>query len=945
MDSTPSPADRNANPFPAGEGEMAVRVRGFDWAATAIGPLGEWPQSLKTAIELMLASPLPMVMLWGEAGVMIYNDGYALLAGPRHPVSLGSEVDEHWPEVAEFNRRVIDRVLGGENLSLEDEDIVLNGAGVAGDNRVSLTYVPLRDEAGQPIAVLGTVVERTDRRFAERRSKATEEQFQTLANSIPTLCWMADKTGWIFWYNQRWYDYGGVTPAEMEGWGWQSMHHPDMLPAVMERWSASIKSGEPFEMVFPLKAADGEYHPFLTRVIPVRDEDGAIVRWFGTNTDITQQRLAEELLRKSEEQFRTLAEAIPNHAWASEPNGMLNWFNRRVYEYTGATQGELDGEKWEKVVHPDDLPRAGAAWAKSLGDGSPYEIEFRLLRADGAYRWFLARAMPVRDDEGRIIRWIGTNTDIMKQREVEEAQRALNQTLEIRVAERTADRDRMWRLSQDMMIVLPDAPESVIQAVNPAWTRILGWTEAELVGQSAGNFVHPDDVSLVGAKRPFVEEVWGDGRTIRRYENRYRHKNGGWRWISWTVVSSDGLLQGVGRDITAEKERAAALAQAEAQLRQAQKMEAVGQLTGGIAHDFNNMLAIVISSLGLIKRRLAKGDANVERFADSALEGANRAASLTHRLLAFARQQPLKPEAIDAGRLVSGLAEMLARTLGASVQTETVLGRDLWRSHADPHQLESAILNLAVNARDAMPDGGKLTIETANASLDAVYAAQNPGMAPGQYVVIGVTDTGAGMDKEVVSKAFDPFFTTKEVGKGTGLGLSQVYGFVRQSGGHVKIYSEVGRGTTIMLYLPRYIGDQEAAAETLVRPKSLQATAATAILIVDDETAVRQVGREALIELGYRVFDADGAAAALRILDARDDITLLFTDIVMPGVDGRKLAEEAQRRRPDLKVLFTTGFTRSTIQRNGLLNPGFELLSKPFTIEQLGTKLRTILGA
>jgi PAS domain S-box-containing protein len=924
---------------------MAVRVRGFDWAATAIGPLREWAQSLKTAVELMLASPLPMMMLWGEAGVMIYNDGYALIAGARHPASLGSEVDKHWPEAADFNRRVIGRVLAGESLSLEDETVVLYRDGVAGNARMNLNYVPVRDEAGRPIAVLGTVVEPTDRRFAERRSRATEEQFQTLANSIPTLCWMADKTGWIFWYNQRWYDYGGVTLAEMEGWGWQSMHHPDMLPAVMERWSASIKNGEPFEMVFPLKAADGEYHPFLTRVTPVRDEDGAIVRWFGTNTDITQQRLAEELLRESEEQFRTLAEAIPNHAWAGEPDGMLNWFNRRVYEYTGAAQGELDDEKWAKVVHPDDLPRAGAAWAKSLGDGSPYEIEFRLRRADGAYRWFLTRAIPVRDDEGRIVRWIGTNTDIMKQREVEEAQRALNQTLEIRVAERTADRDRMWRLSQDMMIVLPDAAEAVIQTVNPAWQRILGWTEAELVGRPALDFVHPDDISLAGANRPFVEEAWGDGRTIRRYENRYRHKNGGWRWISWTVVSSDGLLQGVGRDITAEKERAAALAQAEAQLRQAQKMEAVGQLTGGIAHDFNNMLAIVISSLGLIKRRLAKGDANVERFADSALEGANRAAALTHRLLAFARQQPLKPESIDAGRLISGLSEMLARTLGASIKTETVLGSGLWHSHADPHQLESAILNLAVNARDAMPDGGKLTIETANASLDAVYAAQNPGIAPGQYVAIGVTDTGAGMDKEVVSKAFDPFFTTKDVGKGTGLGLSQVYGFVRQSGGHVKIYSEVGRGTTIMLYLPRYIGNQGAAAETLVKPKPLQATAATAILIVDDEAAVRQVGREALLELGYRVFDADGAAAALRILDARDDITLLFTDIVMPGVDGRKLAEEAQRRRPDLKVLFTTGFTRSTIQRNGLLNPGFELLGKPFTIEQLGTKLRTILGA
>ena len=924
---------------------MAMRLREFDWSATAIGPILTWPQSLKTAVELMLASPTPMVMMWGADGTMIYNDSFAALAGSRHPVSLGAPATEHWPDVGAFGRDTIDRVLSGATIANSEEHVVLSRDGVRGEVWLTLDQIPVRDEAGKPIAVLATMVDKGRQKPGGRHTKVTEAQFETLANSIPALCWMADASGRIFWYNQRWYDYGGVTPAEMEGWGWQAMHHPDMLPSVQERWAASIKSGEPFEMVFPLKAAGGEYRPFLTRVTPVRDEHGQIVRWFGTNTDITQQRLAEELLRKSEEQFRTLAEAIPNHAWAGTPDGMLDWFNRRVYEYTGAGEGALDGENWGDVVHPDDLPRAAAAWSKSLAEGSPYEVEFRLRRADGAYRWFLARALPVADAQGRIIRWIGTNTDIMKQREVEEAQRALNQTLALRVAERTADRDRMWRLSQDMMIVLPDEPSATIQAVNPAWHRILGWSESELVGRSALDFVHPDDVSLAGKNRPYVEEVWDDGRTIRRYENRYRHKHGGWRWISWTVVASDGLLQGVGRDITAEKERAAALAQAEAQLRQAQKMEAVGQLTGGIAHDFNNMLTIVISSLGLLKRRLAQGDANVERFAESALEGANRAATLTHRLLAFSRQQPLLPEPVDAGRLISGLSEMLARTLGASIRTETVLAADLWRSHADPHQLESALLNLAVNARDAMQGGGKLTIETANADLDALYVSQNPGIAPGQYVAIGVTDTGVGMDKDVLSKAFDPFFTTKDVGKGTGLGLSQVYGFARQSGGHVKIYSKPGRGTTVMLYLPRYLGEADAVAAALDAPPPRADASSTTILLVDDETAVRRLGIEALRELGYRVLEADCGATALKLLDAHGEIGLLFTDIVMPEMDGRTLADEATRRRPQLKVLFTTGFTRSTIMRKGLLDPGFELLSKPFTIEQLGTKLRAVLDA
>ena len=687
-------------------------------------------------------------------------------------------------------------------------------------------------------------------------------------------------------------------------------------------------------MVFPLRAADGTYRPFLTRVIPVKDAQGRIIRWFGTNTDITRQRQTEELLRKSEDQFRTLAEAIPNHAWAADPDGMLNWFNRRVYEYTGAEPGELDGEKWGLVVHPDDLARAWPIWAKSIADGTPYEVEFRLRREDGAYRWFLARALPVCDADGAITRWIGTNTDITKQRDMEDAQRALNHTLEARVAERTADRDRMWRLSQDLMMVVSDADEVTIGAVNPAWHRILGWTEAELVGRSAIDFVHPDDMSRAAEVRPYTEEASSDGRTVRRYENRYRHKSGGWHWISWTVVAVDGILQGVGRDITQEKEQAEALALAEAQLRQAQKMEAVGQLTGGIAHDFNNMLAIVISSLGLLKRRLAKGDTNVERFADSALEGADRAASLTHRLLAFSRLQPLKPEAIEPGRLVSGLSEMLTRTLGETIQIEAVLGAGLWRGHADPHQLESAILNLAVNARDAMPDGGKLTIETANADLDERYAAQHPGVASGQYVMIGVTDTGGGMPADIVAKAFDPFFTTKDVGKGTGLGLSQVYGFVRQSGGHVKIYSEVGHGTSVKLYLPRYIGEGAVAEAGAPRPLAYADETIT-VLIVEDEPAVRRLGVEALTELGYRVLEADGAAGALRLLDKHDEIDVLFTDVIMPEVNGRKQAEEA-RRRPGLKVLFTTGYTRNAVVHNGVLDPGVELLSKPFTIDQLG---------
>lgn len=384
--------------------------------------------------------------------------------------------------------------------------------------------------------------------------------------------------------------------------------------------------------------------------------------------------------------------------------------------------------------------------------------------------------------------------------------------------------------------------------------------------------------------------------------------------------------------------------EAEEALRQAQKMEALGQLTGGIAHDFNNMLAVVIGSLDLLTRRIGT-EPRARRYVDSAMEGARRAATLTQRLLAFARQQPLKPEQIDVNRLVADMSDLLRRSLGAEVRLETVLAGGLWKIHADQNQLESALLNLAVNARDAMPEGGRLTIETLNSFLDSRYAAAHIGVPAGQYVMVAVTDTGTGMPAEVAAKVFDPFFTTKEAGKGTGLGLSQVYGFVKQSGGHIKVYSEIDQGTTVKIYLPRYFSTEEEDIEeesTSVLPTG---DYQEVILVVEDEPSVRQFSVDALTDLGYRVLEADGGKAALSVIDAHPEISLLFTDIVMPDVNGRKLAEEAQRRRPNLKVLYTTGYTRNAIVHNGVLDPGVELIVKPFTIDELAAKVRVILDS
>ena len=386
---------------------------------------------------------------------------------------------------------------------------------------------------------------------------------------------------------------------------------------------------------------------------------------------------------------------------------------------------------------------------------------------------------------------------------------------------------------------------------------------------------------------------------------------------------------------------------AEEALRQAQKMEAIGQLTGGVAHDFNNILQIVLGNLGNIERQLQRGpqieSSLLDRGVKAAIRASERAATLTGQLLAFSRRQPLAPKPIDVNRLIGGMSDLLHRTLGERTEVEIILSARMWQTLADANQLESALLNLAVNGRDAMPDGGKLTIETANTYLDETYAASEEDVHAGQFVVIAVSDTGTGMTPEVIGKAFDPFFTTKDIGQGTGLGLSQVYGFIKQSGGHAKIYSEVGQGTTIKLYLPRLLvagsGDEAPAMAT-----TISRGGAEVILVVEDEADVRGFVIDMLRELGYEVIEAGDGSAALAAIDARPDIRLLFTDIGLPGsFNGRQLANEASRRRPDLKVLYTTGYARNAIVHHGRLDPGVQLISKPFTYAALATRIRAVL--
>ncbi len=673
---------------------------------------------------------------------------------------------------------------------------------------------------------------------------------------------------------------------------------------------------------------------------PVFDEHGQVLGLLDTVVETTSKVMSEHLSRQEREQQQSLLQKMPGFvAVMSGPEHVFIYTNEAYIKIAGARQllglsvrkafPELEGQGFFEML--DQVYASGEALKLNT-----VPVQFA---GDRDNRYIELIYEPIRNQNNEVHGIFVGGYDVTDRVKAEEGLRALNIELERKVIERTQARGLTWQVSPDLLGALN--PQGYFATSNPAWKTVLGWTEEEVAGMSIFELLHPDDVERTRVGFSLTQI----GQPAIRFPNRYRCKDGSYRWISWVGIPEDGMVYCSGRDITVEKQAEQELASAQDALRQSQKMEAVGQLTGGIAHDFNNLLGSVSGSLQLMRSRIAKGKLEgIERYIGMSEDSVRRASTLTQRLLAFSRRQTLDPKPVDVNRLVGGMEELIRRTVGPAIELEVIGAGGLWPTRVDAPQLENSLLNLCINARDAMPDGGKLTIETANKWLDE-RAAKERNLAPGQYISLCVTDSGIGMSADLISRIFDPFFTTKPLGQGTGLGLSMVYGFVRQSGGQVRVYSEPGQGTTMCLYLPRHLGEAELE-EAMPAADLLESGDGETVLVIEDEWTIREVIMEVLEECGYKVLTADNGPAGLRILQGDARIDLLVTDVGLPGgMNGRQIADAARVVRPALKVLFITGYADNAAVGNGHLERGMEVLTKPFEIVALAKKVQEMIDS
>lgn len=687
-------------------------------------------------------------------------------------------------------------------------------------------------------------------------------------------------------------------------------------PRIETMFNACLQTGVPFDDEFQLRAFDGPVRWVRVAARAQRDMRGKIIRLHGAIQDVSAHKQTQRKLAESAQSWRRLAEAMPFIVWTSNAQGHIDYISPAITELSGVAQRDAMGEGWLDLVHPDDRNNAISVWTEARQNSNRYENVFRLRALNGQYRWHLARSIKQHIHPDQDEAWCGTAVDIH-------------------------DRVELERHAVDAR----NRYEAVLESTNDAVLALDAQGRVTVVNSRAAHLLQRDRQDLIGTT-VWDEFPQGRGSIFQSEYERCRREQVTVRFEEYfsplnalfevtAYPSQDGGVTIFFRDVT-ELRRVAE------QMRQLRRLEAIGQLTGGVAHDFNNLLTVVMGNAEMLRDRSAEG--SIEReLVDTLAEAAARGAAMTQRLLAFARKQALSPQPVDVNRLVIEMAPLLRRALGEHIQIEVVQGLDLWPALVDPGQLENALLNLAINARDAMPGGGHLLIETNIGHLDATYAEKNPGAQVGDYVVVTVTDTGIGMTREVQQRLFEPFFTTKPKGQGTGLGLPMVHGFVKQSSGHVSVYSEPGEGTAMKIYIPR----SDAAPPEPVAParEEVPLGRGELVLLVEDDDLVRHFASAQLHSLGYRTLVAANGPAALELFKQHPDIDLLFTDVVMPGgMSGRDLADNIQASRPDLPVLYTSGYTDNAIVHQGRLDAGVMLLNKPYRRGELAHRVRQALS-
>jgi PAS domain S-box-containing protein len=956
-DAMPSLPEADSAPeFIRGGGEMGALMRAHQWQSTPLGSPDHWPQSLRTVIRLLLNSGHPMYVWWGPDLLCFYNDAYRQSIGPeRHPGSLGRKALEVWEEIWGIIGPQIAQVMSGGGATWHENALVpITRNGRREEVYWTYSYSPIDDGAAATGVggVLVVCTETTQQVLSARRAAEEQQKFAELFEQAPSFMAMLRGPEHRFELANPSYlrligrrDVLGRTVAEAipEAGG----------QGFLELLDTVYRTGQPFAAngvryaAQPVAggAVDEHYIDFVYQ--PIKDAAGAVAGVFVEGVDVTGRAVADAALRESEQQLRLATDAAEVGLWDLDIGTDTLYWPARVKAMFGISADEpISMADFYAGLHPEDSARTTAAFVAALDPAKRalYDVEYRTIgKEDGLVRWIAAKGRGLFEG-ARCVRVIGTAIDITARKTIDENLRELNEELERRVAEALAERKVFADIveSTDALVLVLDR-NFCIMAINRATAdelyRLYGFRptvgddllaslerfpeQREHVGRYWGR-------ALAGEEFTATDEFGGAGVQRRYYEMKFNSL----RDRSGNLV---GAFQFV-YDVTDRLRDQARLAEAETHLRQAQKIDALGQLTGGVAHDFNNLLMVISGGLSLLER--SSEPERRQRILAQMRQASDRGASLSRQLLAFARRQPLKPEPIDLRRHIDGMRELLDRTLRGDVLVRTVLSTDLWPIKVDPAELELVILNLCVNARDAMPNGGTITISANNA------ASNLQGELLGEFVSLCVEDCGTGMSDEVLAHIFEPFFTTKEIGKGSGLGLPQVYGFAQQSGGAVRVDTVLGRGTRMILLLPRTEAPapQPAAPIPDPDPTARRPGLRGSVLLVEDDDEVASLVTEMLGELGYRVTRAASAQGALGALADDRAVDLVFSDVLMPGtMNGMDLAREVRRRRPQLPILLTSGYSGGAFKEAAYEN--INVLRKPYEIHALDSALRGALAS